>query len=232
MQKSKFNLLIGLLVFMGACTSDPIEVNEFMPADPDGLPVLLNSAELFEDSIVLNWIDNALVQDQYDIYRKTELATFSKIGTVSYPGHSFADSLIEEQTIYYYYVESVAGSKIEKSNEIKVDTVPSKTNRVPEPEYYLYGSSYFTTTIETGNDTDVFYWDPYGSDFDIQIYNYSSNLDVAFRVWDEYDNLLIDYNGVGAGYSESLYNLGYSTYFIIEVYSINNTTGSYEISVY
>ncbi|MBI9067984.1 MAG: hypothetical protein JEZ09_11875 [Salinivirgaceae bacterium] len=219
-----------LCMFFYACDKDPIEIEKYIPEDSDGIGIVLKEARTSNNGVVLSWLDNTEKAEGYKIYRKNEGGSFAKIVTLDTIIYTYTDTSVQDSTSYYYYAEVFGNGFSIKSNEVKSDTIIISS--VPEPEYYLSGSDYFSGYFNSNNQSDVFYWNSYGTDLDIEIYNSSSQMDIACRVWDENGQLIGDYNSYGAGNAEYIYDLGYGNYYIIEVYTANSYGGDYEINVY
>ncbi len=188
--------------------------------------------------IELNWTDNSTLETGFSVERKinssefTEIAEIDQINTTSYTDNN--TTAYEVGDTLTYRVRAFNDYEVleytDYSNEYEIVIIEPST--VPTPEYFFSGNTWVGLEIEYPGETDVIEWTSLGSDLDIEIYNNSATMDIAIRVWDEYGNFLGEFNNSGTGYDEYLYNIAYGETFIIEVFDVNNTIGSYDIYIY
>ena len=152
------------------------------------------------------------------------ITTYTDYDTTAY---EIGDTLTYRVRAYNDY-ETLEYTDYSNEESIIVIEAPS----VAIPEYFFSGSTLVDLEIEYPGETDVIEWTSYGSDLDVKIYNYSTTMDIAIRVWDEYGNFLGEFNKSGTGDHEYLINIANGDTFIIEVFDANNTSGSYEIKIY
>ena len=200
-------------------------------------PTNLTCKQIPKMSIELNWIDKSTLETGFSIERKINDSDFSiitnmdMINITTYTDYDTTAYEIGDTLTYRVqaYNDYETLEYTEYSDEKSIIVIESFS--IPTPEHFFSGSTWADLEIEYPGETDVIKWTSYGNDLDVKIYNHSSTMDIAIRVWDEYGNFLGEFNNGGTGYDEYLYNIANGDTFIIEVFDVNKTSGSYAIKI-
>ncbi len=216
-------------------TPEYFDTTDFVFYPPSNLTCEQNS----DMSIELNWEDNSTLETGFSIERRinggdfieiaeideVNLETYSDMDTLAYDIGDILTYRVQAYNDYEYPTQYTV-----YSNEESIVIIESST--APIPEYFLSGNGVLGLNIDYSGETDVIEWTSFGSDLDMDIYNYSSTMDIAVRIWDENGVFLGEFNDNGTGLNDYLYNLADGETFIIEVFDVNNTSGYYEIYIY
>ena len=77
-----FLLVIVFSSFWACSQKDPIGIKQVLIDDPDSHAPVLTNVELFGDSILIEWLDNAPENSEFRIFRQLDESAFSQITTI------------------------------------------------------------------------------------------------------------------------------------------------------
>lgn len=120
-----FLLVIVFSSFWACSQKDPIGIKQVFMNDPDGHAPVLTNVELFGDSILIEWFDNALENSEFRIFRQLNEGTFSQIAAIDSAYFEYFDTYeFIDSTNVTYYVETYSIELSQQSNQLEIIVEP------------------------------------------------------------------------------------------------------------
>ena len=120
-----FLLVIVFSSFWACSQKDPIGIKQVLIDDPDSHAPVLTNVELFGDSILIEWLDNAPENSEFRIFRQLDESAFSQITTIDSAYFEYFDTYeFIDSTNVTYYVETYSTGLSQQSNQLKITVEP------------------------------------------------------------------------------------------------------------
>ena len=120
-----FLLVIVFSSFWACSQKDPIGIKQVLIDDPDSHAPVLTNVELFGDSILIEWLDNAPENSEFRIFRQLDESAFSQITTIDSAYFEYFDTYeFIDSTNVTYYVETYSIEFSQQSNQLEIIVEP------------------------------------------------------------------------------------------------------------
>ena len=120
-----FLLVIVFSSFWACSQKDPIGIKQVLIDDPDSHAPVLTNVELFGDSILIEWLDNAPENSEFRIFRQLDESAFSRITTIDSAYFEYFDTYeFIDSTNVTYYVETYSTEFSQQSNQLEIIVEP------------------------------------------------------------------------------------------------------------
>ncbi len=125
MKKNKVVIILFILVaaflFWACSEKDPIGIEQLTLTNPDGNPPVLTNLQVVGDSVLIEWVDNATFDSEFNIYRKIEAGSFSQIATIDSMYYEYYDTYeFVDSTNATYYIETIGPDFTQQSNQVEI----------------------------------------------------------------------------------------------------------------
>ncbi|MFN3648483.1 MAG: fibronectin type III domain-containing protein [Armatimonadota bacterium] len=105
--------------------TDEVRVETLSPPPPPAAPEGLAAAPQGFFQINLQWLDRSTNEEQFEIERRTAGGAFARVATVPANTTTFADTMLQPGTLYFYRVRAVnEGGESAYSNVAQASTAP------------------------------------------------------------------------------------------------------------
>ena len=114
-------LSVIFIIYWGCTDETPLGIDQLSIDDPDGIPPVLTDIQQIGDSVIVTWIDNISNENGFRIFRKVKNGNYTQISDVSPNTFYYTDkSTLQDETTYFYYVETYGASPSQSSNEKQI----------------------------------------------------------------------------------------------------------------
>jgi hypothetical protein len=154
--RNGFKIIIAIAFLIGlACTDDPVEPedNDYNNDNVPEAPSLFSGNALSDSSIYLHWIDNALDEDYFVLYRGQN-DTPAPVDTIPANTSTYIDYGLEEVTTYSYFLTAVN----ENGSSNTTDTVDIATLPINDPPNQPFNPSPPDSALGRDTDTLMLSW--------------------------------------------------------------------------